>query len=217
MSADQPLDTLRADPANRRQHPARNVDMLTAALQSVGAARSIVIDEDDTVLAGNGVVEAAQRAGISKVRSGRRRGRHARGGAAARLTDTQKRDLALFDNRTAELAEWDVQQLQADADAGLGLERFFFPDELAKLGVVVPTFGAADVGEQGTLASTQPIVCPHCGRSFTVKLDWCGYDAARYAVEHWHYSKSLPTRRSCAWASGRARPRRRRALRARRE
>jgi hypothetical protein len=26
-----------------------------------------------------------------------------------------------------------------------------------------------------------------------VRLDWCGYDAARYAVEHWHYSKSLPT------------------------
>jgi len=23
-------------------------------------------------------------------------------------------------------------------------------------------------------------------------LDWCSYDAARYAVEHWHYSRSLP-------------------------
>jgi len=26
-----------------------------------------------------------------------------------------------------------------------------------------------------------------------LKLDWCSHAAARYAVEHWHYSKSLPT------------------------
>lgn len=24
-----------------------------------------------------------------------------------------------------------------------------------------------------------------------LKLDWCDYKAAKYAVEHWHYSKSL--------------------------
>ncbi len=27
----------------------------------------------------------------------------------------------------------------------------------------------------------------------TLKLDWCTHEAARYAVSHWHYSKSLPT------------------------
>lgn len=26
-----------------------------------------------------------------------------------------------------------------------------------------------------------------------LKLDWCSYEAARYAVEHWHYSHSMPT------------------------
>jgi hypothetical protein len=25
-----------------------------------------------------------------------------------------------------------------------------------------------------------------------LRLDWCGYDAAKYAVEHWHYSQSMP-------------------------
>ena len=25
-----------------------------------------------------------------------------------------------------------------------------------------------------------------------LKLDWCSYEAAKYAVEHWHYSRSLP-------------------------
>lgn len=25
-----------------------------------------------------------------------------------------------------------------------------------------------------------------------LKLDWCSYKAAKYAVEHWHYSRSIP-------------------------
>lgn len=25
-----------------------------------------------------------------------------------------------------------------------------------------------------------------------LKLDWCSYEAAKYAVEHWHYSRTLP-------------------------
>ena len=27
----------------------------------------------------------------------------------------------------------------------------------------------------------------------SLRLDWCTHKAAKYAVEHWHYSKSLPT------------------------
>jgi len=25
-----------------------------------------------------------------------------------------------------------------------------------------------------------------------LKLDWCSYQAAKYAVENWHYSKCMP-------------------------
>ena len=25
----------------------------------------------------------------------------------------------------------------------------------------------------------------------TLKLDWCSHEAAKYAVEHWHYSKRI--------------------------
>ena len=25
-----------------------------------------------------------------------------------------------------------------------------------------------------------------------LKLDWCSYEAAKYACEHWHYSKCMP-------------------------
>ena len=25
-----------------------------------------------------------------------------------------------------------------------------------------------------------------------LKIDWCSYDAVKYAAQHWHYSRSLP-------------------------
>lgn len=28
-----------------------------------------------------------------------------------------------------------------------------------------------------------------------LRLDWCGHDAAKYAVEKWHYSRRMPTKR----------------------
>jgi DNA methylase len=127
------LAGLVADPHNRRKHPARNVDMIAASLRTVGAARSIVIDEHGEILAGNGVVEGAAAAGISKLQivdvegdtvvAVRRRG----------LTAEQKRTLAIFDNRTAELAEWNADQLAADRDAGVDLAPFFFENELDDL------------------------------------------------------------------------------------
>jgi ParB-like chromosome segregation protein Spo0J len=59
---------LKADPANRRRHTERNVTMIADALRSIGSARSIVIDEDDQILAGNGVTTAANQIGLTKLR-----------------------------------------------------------------------------------------------------------------------------------------------------
>jgi DNA modification methylase len=122
-----------ADPHNRRKHNPRNIGMVVDALQQVGASRSIVIDEDNVVLAGNGVTEAAAEAGITKLQvvdvdgetlvAVRRRG----------LTPEQKRSLAIYDNRAAELAEWNLEQLQADLGDGLDLAPWFSEEELALL------------------------------------------------------------------------------------
>lgn len=133
MSADLQTSDLKADPANRRRHPARNVSMMTASLRDVGAARSIVIDETDTVLAGNGIVAAATAAGISGVRVIEAEGDELIAVRRRGLSDEQKRRLAMYDNRTAELAEWSVEQLAADVRAGLDFAPFFDTKELASL------------------------------------------------------------------------------------
>lgn len=107
--------------------------MIEAALREVGAARSIVIDEDATILAGEGVTRAAAAAGITRLRiidaagdelvAVRRRG----------LSPDQKQRLALFDNRTGEVATWDAALLQQLRDAGCDLSTFWTEDELEQL------------------------------------------------------------------------------------
>jgi DNA methylase len=124
---------LTADPQNRRLHNPRNIGLLVDALHQVGAARSIVIDEDGVILAGNGVVEAAGEAGITKLQVVEADGQTVVAVRRRGLTEAQKRALALFDNRTAELATWNVEQLLLDQTAGLELKPFWTQEELAAL------------------------------------------------------------------------------------
>ncbi len=116
--------------------------MVVDALHQVGAARSIVIDEDNVILAGNGVTEAAAEAGITRVRVIEADGQEVIAVRRTGLTAAQKRALAMFDNRAGELAEWNVDQLKADLEAGLDLKPWFSDEELAKLkGMAVEPHG----------------------------------------------------------------------------
>ena len=130
-----PIDSLKdltPDANNRRDHTPRNLAMLREALAAVGAARSIVIDESGTILAGNGLVEAASALGLDKVHVVDVPGDTVVAVRRSGLTPEQKRALAMYDNRVAELAAWDWNQLAADEAAGLSLEPWWTADELAK-------------------------------------------------------------------------------------
>jgi hypothetical protein len=127
------LRDLTPDPANRRAHNPRNVGVIVDALHAVGAARSIVIDENNVVLAGNATIDAAAEAGIEHVRVVEASGHELIAVRRRGLSAEQKRALALADNRAAELATWDLDQLRADAADGLDLASFFEPAELADL------------------------------------------------------------------------------------
>lgn len=128
------LADLTPDPRNARRHNPRNVGMLEKALGEVGAARSIVIDEHGVVLAGNATIEAAARAGIEKVQVVDADGETIIAVRRTGLTAKQKTRLALYDNRTAELADWDADVI-ADllATEREVLDGLFADDELAEL------------------------------------------------------------------------------------
>jgi len=132
------------DPENRRKHNPRNIDMIAASMKAVGTARSIVIDENDVVLAGNGVVEAAAKAGISGVRIVEAEGNELIAVRRRGLTADQKRDLAIADNRAGELSEWNLEQLRKDIGDGVPLEAFWRADELAAMAAREPKAGLTD-------------------------------------------------------------------------
>jgi DNA modification methylase len=128
------IGELRPDPRNARRHGPRNVETIAAALAEVGAARSIVIDESGVILAGNATVEAAAQAGIGKVHVVDADGSTLVAVRRAGLTPQQKARLALFDNRSSELAEgWDVEKLRELEAANVSLGGLWSPDELEAL------------------------------------------------------------------------------------
>lgn len=162
------LRDLTPDPQNRRQHNPRNVGMIVDAMHAVGAARSIVIDENNIVLAGNATIDAAAEAGIERVLIVDATGDEVIAVRRRGLTGEQKRTLALADNRAAELATWDLDQLRADADAGLDLSAFWTDTELADLlagDAPVPRFEPEPPHHR--LDELAPdTTCPACGHQF---------------------------------------------------
>ena len=127
------LGDLKPDRANARQHNPRNVGMIVDALQLVGAARSIVIDEDGVVLAGNATIDAAAEAGIERVQVVDADGETIVAVRRTGLTSEQKKQLAYFDNRSAELSDWNLEQIVADLADGVDVGVMFRDDELAEL------------------------------------------------------------------------------------
>jgi hypothetical protein len=102
-----PLAALLPDPRNARRHSERNLDLIEQSLREVGAARSIMLDEAGTILAGNATVAAAERAGIGQVRIVEADGTELVAVRRSGLSEEQKRPLAQWDKRAPELAEWD--------------------------------------------------------------------------------------------------------------
>lgn len=123
---------LKFDSRNARKRTQRSSGMIQRSLQDVGAARSIVIDEDGVILAGNGTVEAAGQVGIERVRVVEASGDEIIAVRRTGLTEAQKVQLALYDNRTSELAEWDrdvLEGLRGEFD----LSPMWFEEELNQL------------------------------------------------------------------------------------
>lgn len=111
---------IKQDPKNARKHGERNKAVIKNSLEQCGAGRSIVLDGDNCIVAGNGVYEQAQALGL-KVRVIESDGTEL---IAVKRTDIKTGDdkrklLALADNRAGELAEWDdcnLQKLLSDID-----------------------------------------------------------------------------------------------------
>jgi 16S rRNA G966 N2-methylase RsmD len=143
------IKDLKADHRNARKRTDRSANLIAESLKRFGAARSIVIDEDNRILAGNGTVEGAKAAGIQNIRVIETDGTEIIAVKRTGLSEDDKIGLALADNRTSDLSDWDkdmLQQLSAEHD----LAPWFEADDLAEIigeAEQLPTEGLTDADD----------------------------------------------------------------------
>ena len=106
------INNLKSDHKNARKRTDRSAALIAESLKRYGAARSIVIDEDGRILAGNGTVEGAKKAGINKVRIIEAEGDELIAVRRSGLSEDEKVGLAIADNRSSDLSEWDNEMLR---------------------------------------------------------------------------------------------------------
>lgn len=95
-----PLSDVLPDPANVRLHSERNVLAIKASLARWGQQKPIVVGPDGVIVAGNGTFEAARQLGWERIDIVR-----------TTLEGAERVAFAIADNRTAELADWDLSRL----------------------------------------------------------------------------------------------------------
>ena len=121
------ISEIHEDPANSRKHGERNLATITASLTQFGQVEPLVVQKSTgRVVGGNGRLAAMRKMGLQEVDI-----------VEVDLTDVQAASLGIALNRTAELAEWDLEALartvsgiKEDVDlASLGWD----PNELEQL------------------------------------------------------------------------------------
>lgn len=128
-----PIDSVRPDPDNAREHNERSIDALVADLKQFGQQKNIVVDRDGVIKAGNGTWRAAKLLKWSHIN------------IARSALDSKRVDLyAVADNRTAELSYFDDAAL-AEKLQGVS------PDDLLALGFDQPEAEALLAGLEDPL------------------------------------------------------------------
>lgn len=123
------IDELKPDKKNARKRTERSSSLIGESLRRYGAARSIVIDEDNRIIAGNGTIEEAKAAGIKPLRIIETDGKEIIAIRRTGLSEDDKVGLAIADNRTSDLSEWDGEMLR-QLDSQYDLEPWFTEDEI---------------------------------------------------------------------------------------
>jgi len=132
------ISDLKTDGQNANLGTVRGREALEKSLSDLGLGRSILIDKNGVIIAGNKTYEEARRQGFQEVTvietSGdalvavKRTDLDLSGGDDE---DNRARRLAYADNRVSELdLEWDWKQVSADLANGFNLENLFSKDDI---------------------------------------------------------------------------------------
>lgn len=101
-----PTDTLVPYARNSRTHSPEQVAQIAASIREFGFTNPVLIDANNTLIAGHGRVMGAKSIGLTTVPAIR----------LAHLTDAQRRAYVIADNKLAENAGWDMATLAREVE-----------------------------------------------------------------------------------------------------
>lgn len=131
------INDLIPDKHNANKGTVRGLAALEDSISEYGAGRSILVDRDGNVIAGNKTLQSAADAGLEVIvvpTDGTKLVVVQRTDLGLYDDDKRARLLAYADNRISELdLEWDAEQLLADLNAGVPLTVLFEDDELLEI------------------------------------------------------------------------------------
>jgi|TARA_B100001059_G_scaffold211652_1_gene226156 hypothetical protein len=163
------IKSLKPDHKNARRRTDRSSQLIQESLQRYGAARSIVIDEENRILAGNGTVDGAKAAGIQNVRIIETDGDEIIAIKRTNLSEEQKIGLALADNRTSDLSEWDQEMLHTLSQEH-DINDWFTPEDLNSItGDPVSELEPPQDFDEVDDDITTEHRCPSCGYEWSGK------------------------------------------------
>ena len=169
MTENSSINILKSDPQNARKRTDRSASLIQESIKRYGTARSIVIDEDNRILAGNGTVEGAIALGLENIKVIETDGSEIIAVKRTGLTEEQKIGLALADNRTSDLSDWDREMLH-NLSQTHDVSPWFDKEDLENL------LGKTDIKEyEGATEHSEEDfdnfqhTCPRCGFEFDGK------------------------------------------------
>lgn len=156
-------DTHNANAGNER-----GLQMVEKALNEVGAGRSIVVDGEGRIVAGNKTMEAAQLAGIEEMIEITTKGDaiivHKREDWDLNDPSGPARQYAYIDNRANEVGlAWDANQIAADVAAGVDMSGMFSKNELD---AIMNGMQVVDIDASSVDISSQYLIMIECAGEF---------------------------------------------------
>jgi hypothetical protein len=127
------VDELVFDDANPVIHSKKNKDAVKASVEEFGIIRSIAVDEDNRILAGNCLTEMAMENGTKKVVFVEADRDTIVAVKRSDLTEEEKVRYAIRDNQSAKLSIWNADNIIEHKNSGVSMKGIFTDADLERM------------------------------------------------------------------------------------
>ena len=152
------VEDLKFDKRNYRRHNDKNRNLIKKSIEEVGFGRSIVVDNDNEIVCGNGVVSQIAKSTPIKVVETNGSELIVVKRTDLKTDDAKRKQLAVMDNSASDTSDFDIELLKED----------FSIEELGDFGITVFEASQIDVDSffedsEEKIKEPKTIKCPKCG------------------------------------------------------